>query len=249
MKVLKEAIRNYLTKLGYTCGISALTEVYFSLDNNRGRFSIKSANPKRLEVEVSSEISDFKIPYLQGEINGHGYQLKRFPKSSDSVPHIVDWVARALISHSHLLELLTPQAELPEPFGFAAGTYMTEGDTTYPGVLERVGVEDIVSVDNRMVSHTAFDPTRHVYFLVRCSLRSHPVRDNGKSRYMHAGSIEVVTDGDIWYPYNDATGRIFLDADKIERLKYLNQNDKALLRAALTNYAGKFTGNGNPEEA
>jgi hypothetical protein len=259
MITIKAEITKQFRALGYGCNVSKFTKFTFQISGFSGGFSIGSANAKRFEIRVTSTSEDvFSVPCREmsdaqmEEEYGYRYSqekyyaTKRFTKKPESIPLVLEWLATAISTHSHLLALLHPESPLPDPRPFAEGTFIHSGSQTYHGQCESVEVRDIITTKGHQVIHTVFDPASTPYFLLELRVKGH-------------GNVFMATDGDVWYPTmsirptegpeaNKSVYRIFPELPSVASLSKLNQNDKALIHAAIESYVDKnFSDTASPQ--
>ena len=247
MSEVKAELSTLFKQLGYQTHVANFTRFDFNLQgqfsHSGGRCEITSANAKRLEIAL---VSNDKLTFNQSlqdsarpdpENERRWVVTKRFSKREGVAEQIIEWLATATTEHSHLLELLRPSEPLPAPYKFRAGAYVQgAGGHTYPGMLEKVKVMDVVATIGRAVTGTPYDPKLHPYFLIQVEMRSSPKSGESGTQF-HA-----ITDGDIWYPVMEyfqdghAYHRVFFDGNAIRRLSNMNQNDKNLVAAAAIHY-------------
>jgi hypothetical protein len=244
MVTIKNLIAKQLKMLGYNTKVAKFTKFTFSISGShgfRGEFNIESANAKRFELRVNGPSEDHFCVPCRPIPSGSGfrytekfYATKRFTKKEECISLVLEWLAGVVKTHAHLMALLHPELPLPDPHPFAEGTFVHFGSQTYPGHCTSVSVTDIVATKGHQIIHAVFDPASTPYFLMSLQARG-------------ANGSFVVTDGDVWHPAlniqptegpdaNKKVYRVFPNLAAVETLRQLNQNDKALIHAAIQQY-------------
>jgi len=231
MGTIREAIASELRRLGYIVSVRRFIKINFALDTHSGSFGITSANARKFQIEVKGRARDFnpnEKTFVDPDNRGVVFALKRFNKDVSVIPQVLDWVSKAVSTNLHLVELLHPEAPLPDPFTFAEGHWFVGGDgSTYHGHATEALATDIVAVQGRQVVHTVFDPKAKPFVLLAV-------------RTLDSGELHLITDGDIWYPVKTVANHyrvLMADTAAIKSLRKLNQNDKKLIEHAVKYYA------------
>lgn len=235
MLQIKTLLSDSLKQLGYYVSHKNTTNLVFKFCGMIGDIWIRSANPKKFEVEVISRKSDdFLIPPFKNPSERYRpfYIIQRFHKREDSIKKVLIWLATSVRTFDHLRQLMNLKDTFPEHFGFTAETLRSEEDDGlikyYHGLIESVLVQNIVSVAGHMISGMPYNPSQKPYFLIEISIGT-------------GGLHTIVTDGDIWYP----TARVKQDlrifySSTVDELRLMNQRDKELISAALQRYVDKI---------
>jgi hypothetical protein len=236
MAQIHQLLRNEFDKYGYNTSCKGLL-MDFWIGDQRGQFKIESANVKRFEISVFGKGNDFLIPcrenveqvtgrkHIGSSIRASHYACKRFTKREDVMPSVLEWLANSVRHFHHLHELMDPEGDPPNAINFQPEEFITDGYGVRRGMLNRVLVQDVVTLRGKRVIKGACDPKAAPYFLITGDIHGR-------------GREEFITDDRAWMPVITVKGeyRVFYDDRIVNSLAAMNKSDQQLIAEGIRRF-------------